>query len=77
MGLAEEIKKASRGEPSRVTFTDERMEDADAVDNFAEEVRKRGYNPNIALASAGTNPEKQRQYLESLDAIPIHPEYDI
>ena len=77
MGLAEEISKALNRQPSRVIFTEERMDGADEVDNFAEEVRKRGYNPSIALASAGTNPEKQRQYLESLDNNFSQPRYQI
>ena len=35
MGLTEEVKKALRGEPSRVIFSEgERMQDADAVDNL-------------------------------------------
>ncbi len=77
MSLLDEFKKAIAGQPSRVKFGNERMQDTNAINNFAEEVRKRGYNPNVALASVGTDQEKQKQYLESLDNNFSQPQYQI
>ncbi len=77
MRLLEEFAKAFRGEPSKVSFTDEKLKGLDQLEAFEREVASRGYDPSIAAVVIGSDPEKQRQYLQALDQYPCMPEYEI
>lgn len=74
--LLEEFKKALEGKTSQVTLAPIDSKTLENITWFSEEVRKRGYNPDIALMQTGfNNREKQEAYLRNLP--PIEFNYEI